>query len=294
MQRVDLWIPFQTHDGSYTFFSERFKEHFHSRDGAKTEAVQKFSEVAKLTQKSRHASVRLLDVCYGLGYNSAAALETIWRENPACSVTLYGLELDASVPLAAIAPPLIDSWSPPVQQVLRAIAQQQQCQTEQLNAHLLIGDARETIQKLVQQGFQSDAIFFDPFSPRRCPQLWTVEFFTQVVRCLAPTGILTTYSRSASVRAAMIEAGLKIGTIPLDEPGRSHEWAMGTVGAFSTDDLHPLSPMEHEHLQTRAATPFRDLTLTDTAEQILERHQLEQQASPKEATTQWRRRWGIR
>jgi tRNA U34 5-methylaminomethyl-2-thiouridine-forming methyltransferase MnmC len=294
MQKVESWVPLQTCDGSYTFFSENFKEHFHSRNGAKSEAVQKFSEVAKLTERAQSSTVKVLDVCYGLGYNTAAALETIWHANPNCQVTLYGLELDASVPLAAIAPPMIDSWSPPVQTVLRAIAHQQHCQTDRLDAHLLIGDARATIQQLVRQNFKADAIFFDPFSPRRCPQLWTVEFFTSIAQCLAPSGLLTTYSRSASVRAAMVEAGFKIGTIPLDEPGRSHEWAMGTSAAFVADDLQPLSTMEQEHLQTRAATPFRDPTLTDTAEEILDRHQREQQDSPKEATTQWRRRWGIK
>ncbi|MEL6223499.1 MAG: MnmC family methyltransferase [Cyanobacteria bacterium J06627_8] len=293
MPHAGSWVPFQTYDGSYTFFSDEFKEHFHSRDGAKAEAVQKFSNVAKLTRKSRHASVKLLDVCYGLGYNSAASLETIWDENPDCQITLYALELDASVPLAAIAPPLINSWTPLVQDILTAIAHHQHCRAQQLEANLLIGDARHTIQQIIDQGFQADAIFFDPFSPRRCPQLWTVEFFTQVSRCLAPTGILSTYSRSASVRAAMVEAGLTIGTIPLDRPHRPHEWAQGTVAAFSSDDLHPLSQMEYEHLQTRAAIPFRDLTMNDTAEQILGRHQIEQQLSSKEATTQWRRRWGI-
>ncbi|MEM9450260.1 MAG: MnmC family methyltransferase [Cyanobacteria bacterium P01_E01_bin.6] len=287
------WVPYQTRDGSYTFFSDEFKEHFHSQDGAKAEAIQKFSNVAKLAEKSKKSYVKILDVCYGLGYNTASSLETIWDCNPHCHVTLYGLELDASVPVAAIAPPIISSWPPPVQDVLMAIAQEHVCQTAQLDAHLLIGDARQTIQPLVEQGFQADAIFFDPFSPRRCPQLWTVEFFAHVSRCLAPTGILTTYSRSASVRAAMVEAGFSIGTIPLDSPRRSHEWAQGTVAAFSEEGLYPLSLIEQEHLQTRAATPFRDPTMNDTAESILKRHQCEQQLSSKEATTQWRRRWGV-
>ena len=287
------WTLHQTQDGSYTFFSNEFKEHFHSYEGAKNEAFQKFSQVTKIAKKAHHP-VKLLDICYGLGYNTAASLETIWKSNPNCHVTVYGLELDASVPIAAIAPPLINSWSPTVQDTLVAIAQQHHYQTSKLNAHLLMGDARQTIQQLIQQSFQADAIFFDPFSPRRCPPLWTVEFFTQVSRCLAPSGLLTTYSRSASVRAAMIEAGLCVGTIPLEKPGRSHEWSQGTVGAFCSDELDPLSKMEQEHLQTRAAVPFRDPDLKDTAAIILQRHHLEQQSCSLESTTKWRRRWGIK
>jgi hypothetical protein len=39
----------------------------------------------------------------GLGYNTAAALQTIWAVNPNCYVEVIGLELNASVPIAAIA-----------------------------------------------------------------------------------------------------------------------------------------------------------------------------------------------
>ncbi|EKQ67217.1 hypothetical protein OsccyDRAFT_4370 [Leptolyngbyaceae cyanobacterium JSC-12] len=288
-----LWTPHATEDGSFTFFSEEFGEAFHSRYGARDEAFQKFAIATDLATKAQQERLRLLDVCYGLGYNTAAALEVIRATNPVCVVELVGLELDETVPRAAIAPPLIDSWSNPVQAILTAIALTHHAITPTLNATLLIGDARQTIQTVMQSGFQADAIFFDPFSPRRCPQLWTVEFFKLVAQCLAPTGKLATYSRSASVRTAMREAGLQIGTIPLGETHLPHEWSQGTVGSFDGRSLHPLSPMEQEHLNTRAAIPYRDPSLSDPAEVIHQRHQQEQQASNRESTSRWRRRWGI-
>jgi tRNA U34 5-methylaminomethyl-2-thiouridine-forming methyltransferase MnmC len=292
------WTPEKTADGSYTFFSEEFQETFHSRQGAKAEAFYKFSRATNLTDAKHCDRLCLLDVCYGLGYNTGMALETIWQANPHCHITLYALELDASVPLGAIVPALLQDWTPTVQGVLQDLAQQQRSQLPMLEATLLVGDARQTIQTLIEQQVQADSIFFDPFSPRRCPQLWSVEFFQQVVRCLAPTGKLATYSRSAAVRAALLEVGLKIGTIPLDQEDwreyRPHDWSQGTIGAWDDADLHPLTPMEQEHLQTRAATAYRDPTLTDTAAVILQRHQAVQAVSPAEATTRWRKRWGIR
>ncbi|MEP0870838.1 MnmC family methyltransferase [Trichocoleus desertorum AS-A10] len=290
------WMPQLTDDGSFTFFSEEFNETFHSSQGAKAEAFLKFAKATDLVEKAQQGQVRLLDVCYGLGYNTAAALETIWTANPNCQVEVYGLELDATVPQAAIAPPLIESWSPAVQTILIALAQEREYKSDRLQAKLLIGDARQTIQSLANFEFQADAIFFDPFSPRRCPQLWTVEFFTQVVNCLAPTGKLATYSRSASVRSAMQAAGLCIGTIPLSEGEvyELHEWSQGTVGSFNPETLYPLSQMEQEHLQTRAAIPFRDSDLSDRAETILQRQKDEQQQSQRESTSSWRRRWGIK
>ena len=88
-------------------------------------------------------------------------------------------------------------------------------------------------------------------------------------------------------------AGLQIGTIPLSDRHLPHEWAQGTVASFDGRSLPPLTPMEQEHLQTRAAIPFRDPTLSDTAAIIHARHQQEQQTSERESTSSWRRRWSI-
>lgn len=284
------WIPHLTRDGSYTFFSEEFGEAFHSYQGAKTEAFQKFSDAIDLQQRAKQSEIKLLDVCYGLGYNTAAAIEVIRKINPTCNIEIYGLELDSSVPIGAA--PLLQHWSSSVQTVLESLAKQHFYQDNHLKAQLLMGDARQTIQQL--NHFQADAIFFDPFSPRRCPQLWTVEFFKLVAQCLAPDGKLATYSRSASVRTALIEAGLQIGTIPLPELHLPHDWAQGTIAAWSTETLQPLSQMEQEHLNTRAAIPYRDRTLHDSAEEILERHEQEQRSSTVESTSSWRRRWNIK
>lgn len=292
------WTPQLTDDGSFTFFSEEFREAFHSHQGAREEAFVKFSQATDLPEKAQQPKIRLLDVCYGLGYNTAAALETIWRVNPDCHLEIYALELDKTVPKAAIAPPFLAGWSPAVQAVLTALALNHQHIAPGLDAKLLIGDARQMIQTLHQTGlragFQAEAIFFDPFSPRRCPQLWTVEFFKTVARCLAPTGKLATYSRSAAVRSAMLSAGLQVGTIPLKVARVSpHEWSHGTIASFASHKLLPLSAMEQEHLQTRAAIPYRDPDLSDPAAVILERHRQEQQHCLLEPTSSWRRRWGI-
>ncbi len=290
---MSVWIPQLTHDGSYTFFSEEFGEAFHSRQGARAEAFQKFADATNLVQKAQQPSIKLLDVCYGLGYNTAAAIEVIYSVNPNCTVEVYGLELDSTVPIGATSPELLQLWSSETQPILQSLAQQHRYQNNVLTAQLLIGDARQTIDQLIEQHFQADAIFFDPFSPRRCPQLWTVQFFQRVAQCLAPTGTLSTYSRSASVRSALIEAGLAIGTIPLGDRHLPHDWSQGTVAAWKRETLTPLSPMELEHLHTRAAIPYRDLTLRDSAQTILQRHLQEQTASTLESTSNWRRRWRI-
>lgn len=290
---MNAWIPHLTQDGSFTFFSEEFGEAFHSYQGAKTEAFQKFSQAIELHKKAKQSTVKLLDVCYGLGYNTAAAIEVIHKVNPKCAIEIYALELDATVPIGAVEHQPLEYWSSEVQAILKLLAHEHRCDQSNVKAKLLIGDARQTIRQLIAAQFQADAIFFDPFSPRKCPQLWTIEFFQLVAQCLASSGKLATYSRSASVRTALMAAGLQIGTIPLGELHLPHEWSQGTIAAWTVETLHPLSQMEQEHLNTRAAVPYRDRTLQDSAEEILARHTQEQRSSQAESTSSWRRRWNI-
>ncbi len=280
------FTPQLTTDGSFTFFSTEFGETFHSLQGARKEAQLKFVEPTQLKQKAPQSSLKLLDVCYGLGYNTAAALETIWDINPKCYVELIGLELDPTVPAAAPAHQLLNSFRPPIPEILTELATFHQVQTEQLQAQLLIGDARKTIQQVQQAGILADAIFLDPFSPPSCPQLWTVEFLNLVAQCLKPDGRLATYSCAAAVRTALMKAGLHIGSTP--PVGRK---SPSTVACFTATDLPLPSVQEQEHLQTRAAIPYRDPHLGDNGTAIWDRRQLEQQSSSLEPTSHWKKRW---
>jgi len=280
--------PELTADGSFTFFSAEFGETFHSLQGAREEAERKFIQPTLLEQKAQKSTLHLLDVCYGLGYNSAAALTKIWEVNPQCRVNLIGLELNSEVPQAAIAHQLLNLWPQPVNQVLAELAFNSKVDREVLQAQLFIGDARQTIQRVRLSGFLADAIFLDPFSPPKCPQLWTVEFLGMVAECLQPQGRLATYSCAAAVRTALMAAGLKIGaTTPV---GRR---SPGTVASYTDDQLPALSPPESEHLQTKAAIPYRDRDLCDSAATIWQRRQQEQETSSLESTSRWKKRWGF-
>lgn len=280
------FTPKLTQDGSYTFFSQEFDEAFHSHYGARQEAEKKFVEPALLKEKACQGSLRILDICYGLGYNSASALAGIWSINPQCKVELIALEIDASVPLQAIKHNLLAQWQTPIPQLLTQLITTQQVQTDYLEASLLIGDARKTTQQIYLDNWQADAIFLDPFSPPKCPQLWTVEFLNLVAKCLKPTGRIVTYSSSAAVRTALSLADLQIGSTP--SVGRK---SPGTVANFDGENLPPLSCQEQEHSQTRAAIPYRDPHLQDTTENIWQKRKLEQQNSDLEPTSQWKKRW---
>lgn len=280
-------LPLQlTNDGSFTFFSSEFGEAFHSYFGAKGEAKSKFVEPLNLLKKAPAPSLKILDICYGLGYNTAEALAEIWKVNPHCQVKIVGLELDHRVPKTAVAEGLLNNYPVPINQYLQTLATELHLECHNLNAQLLIGDARQTLKQVYDSGFRADAICLDPFSPPTCPQLWTVEFLGLVSKCLKPDGRLATYSCAAAVRTALIMAGLTIAsTTPF---GRR---APGTIASFNRVDLPPLSQKEQEQLNTRAAIPYRDPNLRDERQLIIDRRQREQAISPLESSSQWKKRW---
>ncbi|MBE9178977.1 hypothetical protein IQ268_10430 [Oculatella sp. LEGE 06141] len=283
---VSEFVPESTADGSFTFFSAEFGEFFHNRHGACLEARSIYVDAIRLPEMAQRSTVRLLDVCYGLGYNTAAALETIWAVNPNCQVEWIGLELNPTIPNAAIAHNVLTCWPAAIQAILVELASSHQINGDRLQARLLIGDARQTLQQVHHSGFQADAIFLDPFSPPHCPPLWTIEFLGLLARCLHPDGKLATYSCAAAVRTALHAAGLHIGSLP--GVGRQ---SPGTIASFNPAVLPSLSRKEQEHLRTRAAIPYRDPSLTDFAETILQRRQAEQQGCGLEPTSHWRKRW---
>lgn len=276
-----------TADGSQTFYSPEFGEWFHSRGGAYAEARQTYVQATNLVARAQtQGQIAVLDVCYGLSYNTAAALEALWQQESSCSLDLVALELDARVPQAAIAQRVLAQWPSSVQAALAALAHGEPLPPG-LTGTLCVGDARQTIQPWVQTGWQADVIFLDPFSPPHCPQLWTVEFLHLVAQCLKPEGILATYSCAAAVRSALLQTGLRLGS----SPGIGRQWP-STLATFSQKiSLAPLSQQEQEHLETRAAVPYRDPSLVDEADTIQQRRQVEQAASPLKSTGAWRRRW---
>ncbi|TVQ57675.1 MAG: hypothetical protein EA366_08115, partial [Spirulina sp. DLM2.Bin59] len=163
------FFPERTADGSITFFSSEFGERFHSQGGAAQEAAGKFvgpCGVKLLPQ--RQNQIRIFDVCYGLGYNSAAALAAIWAVNPHCHVDLTAFDLDDRPAQAATAH--LDPWPTTLQPLLIRLGQDHQVETPTLNARFHLGDARQTLPTVIRQGQQADAIFLDPFSPPKCPQ----------------------------------------------------------------------------------------------------------------------------
>src|SRR3989338_1226071 len=184
----------KTKDGSSTFYNCKYQEHYHTLFGAREEALIKYVEPAKI--KDRDNTV-ILDVCFGLGYNSAAALE---QKKEGASMTIIVLEID---PLILKEIKNIDFPFSNKELFVSAV-EKGETTKDQVTLKIIIGDVLDTIKQVKEK---IDVVLFDPFSPKKQPELWTQEFFKAVFALMNSGGVLTTYSCARHIRENMKNAG---------------------------------------------------------------------------------------
>lgn len=199
-----------TPDGSVTFHNAEFGEAYHSKSGAKEEAVEKFVKTCLIREIAKTGRLRILDFCFGLGYNTAAAIDTALEENPHCVIDVVGLEIDEK--MLAILPSLPDSFQcyPLIKDVIK---NNYHIKKNTVEIKIVVGDARETVKILSERSEEREsfhAIFFDPFSPKKCPSLWTENVFKECYRLLRKDGRLATYSCARIVRDNMRAVGFSV------------------------------------------------------------------------------------
>tara|TARA_Y100001968_G_C19321478_1_gene699501 strand:- start:168 stop:785 length:618 start_codon:yes stop_codon:yes gene_type:complete len=189
-------------------------------------------------------------------------------------------------------------WTEEIHLILEMISSSGEYKGGKMNCKVLWGDARQKLQT-IPANLKFDLIFLDPFSPKKCPHLWSEEFLKKLIFKMAPGGRLITYSRAAAIRNSLRSGGLRLmSLIPAFIDNKN--WSNGTLAILpdsknnllmKTNIYQPLSRMEEEHLSTKAAIPYRDLSGKDNPQQILIRRQKEQQISDLESTNNWKKRW---
>jgi hypothetical protein len=287
-------------DGSFSLWSDCFGEGFHGAVGARREATETFVRPAGLEHWPPGSTLAVVDVCVGLGTNSAALLEAAMARG--LRLQWWGLELDRRPLERALAEPRFRlQWPPAALAMLTQVAASGRWQGAGGSGQVLWGDARLRLPELleVQRG-RCDLVLLDAFSPRRCPQLWSQEFLARLAALLAPRGRLLTYCSAAAVRGSLLRAGLELMAITTEDGGVQEpaRWSLGTAASPTPltgagGALRPLTPMEREHLATRAAEPYRDPSGLGRAGEILAARDQAQARSPAPSSSSWRRRWQL-
>ena len=131
---------------------------------------------------------------------------------------------------------------------------------------LKIDDARK---ELLQDNNMYDFVFLDAFTPAKCPALWTVDFFKLLFNHLNKDGMILTYSNSAAVRNAFLNAGFYVGKIFNPDMNKF----TGTVAVKNKSLIeHELSEYDLGLIKTKAGIFYRDENLNGLNEAIINQH----------------------
>jgi len=193
-------------DGTNTLYSKEFDEPYHStKDGALHESLEKHVKPSLLLKKDKSKLV-ILDICFGLGYNTFATLYYIKQNNLKTKVHILSPEFDEDLVRS------LDTFDfPPefasIKAIISEVSKNLYYEDEQFKIEVLIGDARESIPHIKEK---IDIVYQDAFSPAHNPLLWTKEWFAEVRAICKDDAVLTTYSTAAAIRLGLYENGFYI------------------------------------------------------------------------------------
>ena len=221
-----------TSDGSQTLYSEEFNEAYHSpKDGALHESLEKHVCSAFRFVGDRR-KLTILDICFGLGYNTLATLYHVQRNNLPVKLHIVSPELDGELVKG------LGSFGYPgefagLMPIIEKLSRDFYYEDEQFKIEIPIGDARQILPQLNER---FDIVYQDAFSPKKNPLLWTREYFAQIRRLMGEDAVLTTYSVAAAVRMGLYENGFHLYRLSGD---RLRDWMLA-----SPSPLNGLEPID--------------------------------------------------
>jgi len=208
--------PITTDDGSPTFRSTVYDEPYHSKSGAVEESYKKYALPLKIWEIENPV---IYDVCSGMGYNAAAAIDVFVEKGKSGSlITIHLYENDLEIIKKTLeVSPEFKNYN-----IIKSLVKKyldlgeieffQEIDDKKIKLILRVGDARELI-KIEEQ--KADFVFFDPFSPKKHPEMWVKEFLEDVFEKMNKPGTLSTYSYARIVRDNLTSVGFRVTAGPI-------------------------------------------------------------------------------
>ncbi len=205
----------RTRGGALAMRSLTDGEVMHPGVGPLVEAEQLYVRQSRLRERllARDGGVGdrlvLFDVGLGAGSNALAARSASeGLPEGAARLELVSFERDLGALELALAAGEPFGWRGEPAEAARALLAHDAHETARTHWRLVRG---ELPQALARQTSRADVIYWDPFSPRANPALWTVAAFSEARRLAGPRGALFTYSASTATRVALLLAGWAVG-----------------------------------------------------------------------------------
>lgn len=194
--------PILLDDGSTTLWNQTYRDYYHPKSGAYRQAKELFIETSDLENRLKKGNVRLLDIGFGMGYNTFCALEV------AHNLAQHRLDvqaIDQDRMLLQHAQMIVPKASHAT--LLDALFTTKIYEDTFSKVEFLNTEARYGV-TLLEEPF--DVIFLDPFIESNNASLVTVEFFGKLRKLLKEDGILVASTSLQAVQDGLILAGFDV------------------------------------------------------------------------------------
>lgn len=208
----------QLANGAHSVHSLVHGETFHPAIGPVAEAEALYVNQLSLGQRLKDFGGELViwDVGLGAAANALTVLRAV-RELP-CTIRLVSFD-QTSAPLEfalqhAEALGYFGGYENHIHELLRANQVAFRDGQQSVNWELRLGDFPALLAQPATQNLpKPHAILFDPYSPKKNPEMWTLPLFTRLFQLLDPQRLcaMPTYSRSTMTRVTLLLAGFFVG-----------------------------------------------------------------------------------
>lgn len=208
----------QTADGSNTLFNEIIGEHYHSAHGALQESKHVFiaAGLDEVWRRQPAQEIKVLEVGFGTGLNFL--LSYLYGEENGVKLNYCGIE---AFPLAKsvieetkydryVSPSV---WSSFITHYDACFDEWQQLSST-CSLHLIKAKLAD-----VKNKEEYDLIYYDAFSVRHQPEMWTDEIIAHTGSFLKSGGVFVTYAITGDLKRALKKCGFKIEKLP-GAPGK--------------------------------------------------------------------------
>ncbi len=209
----------RTADGSFSLYTARFKDSYHSSHGALREAKHVYIEAGLEQAHARHPrALRLLELGFGTGLNALLSLQYARKHE----LKLHYVALEAY--------PLSEDWVEKLNypEILQLTEEEQQ-----LFRHMHLAPWNEPVQLspnfVLEKRLQKfehleelecfDLLYYDAFGPQAQATLWGDEMVARVYNALRKGAVLTTFCAQGAFRRSLEAVGFRVERLP-GPPGK--------------------------------------------------------------------------
>jgi tRNA U34 5-methylaminomethyl-2-thiouridine-forming methyltransferase MnmC len=161
--------------------------------------------IPALEYHSKKTELNILDICFGLGYNTLATLYYCKKHNLDIKINIYSPEFDTEL-LNSLKIFKYPKELKEFENIIDILSRELFYEDKNIKIEIFNGDARKYIKDMKN----IDIVYQDAFSSDVNKLLWTKEYFEDIVQALSDDAIITTYSIATPIRLSMSDNGLFI------------------------------------------------------------------------------------